>query len=319
MNISQFELLTLIAQTGSFTEAAQRLGLTQSAASRAVSRLEEELGVVLFERGRGRIQLTSMGEKIMPHISAIRNELELIRQETMATRGISAGRLRLGIYKTLSSRLLTGMLSAFRSRYPGIEIATLAGTAADVTQWIKNRTVDVGFLHDRNVDIDKVLVAEDEVMVVLPQQLAQRLGSRITLQRLQNEPLIASRADCNEVIDAIFAEAGAAYHRQFDVEDTDTLLAMIREGFGYGLVPTLNLPDERTSLHIVRLQPPVRRQLFLGVWRFADSPNSVRAFVEEASAWARRKGYVLPLEASQTTTVEMQSLPKGIVERQNGS
>jgi len=294
MNISQFELLSQIAQTGSFTEAAHIVGLTQSAASRAIARLEDELGVVLLERGQGRVELSPVGEQVIPHTSAILNHLECIRQETLISRGLHAGKLRLGIHTTLSPRLLTGILGAFRSRYPGIEVATLAGTVTDINEWVQKRVVDVGFVHERDSQVDKVLIAEDEILVILPRDHTLKDEPRVTPQQLQHEALIASRADCKTLIDIIFAQAGATYRQQFDVEDTYTMLAMIREGLGYGIVPTLNLPDDRSDLHIVHLHPPVWRQLYLGVKRLEESPPAVRAFVDLAHSWAQRKGYLSP-------------------------
>jgi molybdate transport repressor ModE-like protein len=291
MNISQFELLTQIAQTGSFTEAAQKVGLTQSAASRAISRLEDELGVVLLERGHGRVELTAVGQDVMPHISGILNHLECIRQETLMSRGLHGGKLRLGIYTTLSPRLLTGILGAFRSRYPGIEVATLAGTVNDMIDWVQKRVVDIAFVHERDLHMDKVLIAEDEMLVVLPHTFKEKNPLRLTPHDLQHEALIASRADCKNLIDTIFAQAGTTYRQQFDVEDTSTMIAMIEEGLGYGIVPALNLPEDYSDLKLVRLDPPVYRQLYLGVKHLEGSAPAVRAFMELAHTWAQRKGY----------------------------
>src|ERR1700681_4350740 len=82
LNFSQLQSVVALTETGSFTEAAYAIDLTQSAVSYAISGLERELGVTLFERNRkGGVALTEVGQKIMPHVRALLAQAEAIEQE----------------------------------------------------------------------------------------------------------------------------------------------------------------------------------------------------------------------------------------------
>src|SRR3982074_2993271 len=97
MNFSQLQSFVALADTGSFTEAAYRIDLTQSAVSHALSALESELGVTMLERNHtGVVALTNVGQKIIPHVRALLAHAETIQQEAKAARGLVMGKLRLG-------------------------------------------------------------------------------------------------------------------------------------------------------------------------------------------------------------------------------
>ncbi|NDJ51551.1 MAG: LysR family transcriptional regulator [Chloroflexi bacterium] len=96
MNLSQLEVLDAIVRTGSLTEASYDVGLTQSAVSYSLSRLETELGVKLLERGRQGVSLTRIGEEVLQHARIVLKQMEIIRQRTAQERGLAVGKLRFG-------------------------------------------------------------------------------------------------------------------------------------------------------------------------------------------------------------------------------
>src|SRR5258708_36083651 len=101
MNFSQLQSFVALAETGSFTEAAYTVDLTQSAVSRALAALENELGGMLLERNRTGVgALTSVGQKIMPHVRLILASGSAIEQEAKAVHSLGVGKLPLGRKKT---------------------------------------------------------------------------------------------------------------------------------------------------------------------------------------------------------------------------
>ena len=81
MNLSQLEVLVAIVETGSLTEAAETVGLTQSAVSYSLKKLEAELSVTLLQRGRQGVTVTRIGEEVVPHARSIMGQVEIIRQK----------------------------------------------------------------------------------------------------------------------------------------------------------------------------------------------------------------------------------------------
>src|SRR4051812_9260885 len=110
MNLSQLEVLIAVAETGSFTEAANHIGLTRSAPSHALANLEAELGVPLLDRERGNIVPTAIGNCILHHARSVLASVETIQQEAASARGLRAGKLRIGVVSSISAGILSGVL-----------------------------------------------------------------------------------------------------------------------------------------------------------------------------------------------------------------
>src|SRR5262249_7767396 len=133
MNFSQLQSFVALADMGSFTEAADAINLTQSAVSHALAALESELGVTLLERNRkGVVALTSVGQKIPPHVRALLTQAETIEQEAKAAHGLAVGKLRLGNTLCLSPGLLASVLTCFQQQYPSIDVVLFEGTMQEV-------------------------------------------------------------------------------------------------------------------------------------------------------------------------------------------
>src|SRR4051812_21343466 len=147
MNFSQLQSLVALAETGNFSEAAYRISLTQSAVSHALASLEGELGVTLLDRNRkGVVALTSVGQKILPHVRALLAQAGAIEQEAKAAQGLASGKLRLGSTLSLCPDLLAGSLTFFQQQYPEIEVVLFEGTMQEVYEWLENSLIDVGFV-----------------------------------------------------------------------------------------------------------------------------------------------------------------------------
>ena len=132
MNLTQLEVLMVIAETSSFTEAANRIGLTRSAASHAVANLETELGVTLLERERGSVVPNTVGNCILQNVREVLANIENINQIAAKARGLEAGKLRIGIVSSISATVWTGVLRKYRHEYPNIEIVTFEGVGHEV-------------------------------------------------------------------------------------------------------------------------------------------------------------------------------------------
>jgi DNA-binding transcriptional LysR family regulator len=113
---------TEVVRAGSIRAAAERLFVAASAISRQIALLEEELGAPLLERGPGRtvLRLTAAGELMMRHARHVDHELDRVRSEIEALKGLRKGRVRLGIVETFVREVVPGILRRFSDRYPGV-------------------------------------------------------------------------------------------------------------------------------------------------------------------------------------------------------
>src|SRR5260370_38466375 len=145
MNFSQLQSFVALADTGSFTEAAYAVYLTQSAVSHALAALESELGVTLLERNRtGVVALTNVGQKIIPHVRALLTQAEAIKQEAKAAHGETSGKLRLGsILSIISPSLLASVLPRFRASYHDMDVVLFEAAMHEVGAAIASSIIDV--------------------------------------------------------------------------------------------------------------------------------------------------------------------------------
>lgn len=282
MTLVQLQILLAIADAGSFTAAAARLGMTQSAVSHALAALEQELRVALIERRRGGVRLTGVGERVLAHARIATGASEAIRQEAAGACGLASGRVRVGSFPSVSASLLPGVLRAVRERYPGIVIVLFEGTDDEVRNWIGARVVDVGLVTEPDPGLAITPLRDDPfVAVVAPDDPLAR-HARVSARDLAGEPFILSKSGCEPLIRQYFTSSGALLCPAFEVRDMPTILAMVREGLGITVAPKLALSEPLAGLRTLPLDPPAVRSLALAVPVDAPVAPATQAFIAEA-------------------------------------
>ena len=171
MQIHQLEALVVIVELGSFTLAAERLGVSQSALSHSIAALERELSVTVLERGRQGARPTDVAERMLPHIREVLARLERIRAEASDTVDLVAGRVRIGSIPSAAVDFLPRVMAAFARQYPQVELVLLEepsqGTGR-LLDWLSSRTIDVALLELPVADFETVPLLHDELCAVVP-------------------------------------------------------------------------------------------------------------------------------------------------------
>lgn len=146
MSLQKYEILLKAVETGSLTKVGEQLNLTQSAVSHAISSLEQELGLTLLIRNRSGVRLTSSGERLIPYFQGILQLKERLYQEIALIKGLVAGTVKLGVFSSVSIQWLPGMVKAFNSKFPHIEVKLYDGHYQEIEQWLATGQVDLGFV-----------------------------------------------------------------------------------------------------------------------------------------------------------------------------
>lgn len=291
MNISQLEVLVAVAETGSFTEAADRVKLTRSAASHALANLEAELGVTLFERERGSVQPTTVGNCILQNAREILANIETIHQEAANARGLKMGKLRIGIVSSIAAFVWRGLMRKFRQEYPGIEVVTFEGAGHEVEDWILNSTVDVGFVLRDRPEIDSLIVGQDEVQILVPIDHALRKQRTVSIESIAKEPFILPKVACDFVGSAWQNSNYPGLQKRYEATEVQTILAMVREGMGITMLPEMLLPSPVEGVHLLSLNPPMHFTFGIGVRSGRSVSPAAQAFMQSAQAWAHANGF----------------------------
>ncbi|MGB7338832.1 MAG: LysR family transcriptional regulator [Phototrophicaceae bacterium] len=290
MNLSQLEVLVAIVETGSLKEAAEVVGLTHSAVSYSLSKLEAELGITLMDRGRQRIVLTGIGNEVLQHARSIISEIDVIRQKTARERGLSVGKIRFACVPQVPARFLTGIIREFQGKYPDIQVVLFQGSSTEIADWMENKIIDVGTVVDASLYPASVKLVENEIHVLLPENHALAQKSELQILDVLNEPLIGSQREADASNTMIFGSNPLNIQLRYQVTETATIYAMVAEGMGICILPSMLVDASLPGVVSRPLRPKLMMDAYLAAT--VDSPAS-QVFLEVAQNWSRLHGFLL--------------------------
>lgn len=169
MNLKALRCCVEIARQGSFTKAAHHLHIAQPALSMAVTRLEEELGVMLFNRAGRQITVTAEGKCFLMRIETALLELDMAREELRDMAQWVTGEIKLGVPPMFGIKHVPELLSSFHNEFPGITMTVVEGSADAIGQRLESREIDVALLESRRIGSawDSVLLGSDEMVLCM--------------------------------------------------------------------------------------------------------------------------------------------------------
>lgn len=290
MTLAQLEIFIALAEAGSFTAAAVRLGIGQSAVSHAITALEKSLDVSLFDRRATPIALTNPGERIMRNARGMVAQAAAIRQEASASRGLARGLLHIGSFGPTSSlRLLPELIELFHLKYPGVEVMIEEARDEIVEQWITDRRVELGFVVLPDDRFETVPIEQDEYMAILPaaHQLAKL--KEVSVAAFDNLPFIMSRAGSGEEIESLLARFKAKPRILYRMPQLISILGLVQRGLAVSIAATLALPENYPGVVYRPLAPRAVRRIALAMRDRMDLAPVAAAFVDMAEQWAAKR------------------------------
>ncbi len=251
-----------VAEQGSFTAAADRLCLSQSAVSQAVATLEATLGTRLLSRGRDGVVLTVAGKAALEEARLALAAVDRLAACANAA-NILSGPLRIGVVQSAAIRLLPGWMRRLRVQHPNITVTLFEGTDPEITAWVLAGIVELGVTSRTDAGLVAQPVARDDYVVVMPAGHALANRNAIALQELSGERMLLSSGGCETLIEELLAAAASQPDIVCLVRDNAALVSMVREGLGLTIMPELALPATLNGLVVVQLQPALHRTLHL--------------------------------------------------------
>ncbi len=245
-------LVIAIAEEGSISRAADRLGLAVAAASKRVSDLEAQLGVKLFKRQPHGVKLTEAGTKLLSHIRQIDNLTQRLEGDARAVSYGREGRVIIGAPKSVIIPFLAKDIAIIQRNYPGIALQIVEENSRIVQQLLRDKVIDIGIYEKTSgfVDLPRFDYRQDHLVMVYSQRHFPHLPistPSVSAEQLIELPIItlgrgsAILASLHRAHEA----RGRVFRNDFTVSGFDSMLALVREGVGVGLMP----PDIFSSLH----------------------------------------------------------------------
>lgn len=284
MSIVRFEIIATVFELGSFTAAAEKLNMTQSAVSHAVASLESEWDVSLFIRDRRKgITTTEVGQKVLPHIREVLKRMESIHQEIALATNLETGIIRIGTFASASSCLLPKLLAKFQKKHPKIEFKFYEGTYEEITEWLSSGVIDIGFVvkGEANPNFDFVPLIKDDMVVAYHPAHRFQSGDTVDMAELAKESFIMPTGMYQSHVEALFEEAQIKPSIRFEVHDCTTIANMVQEGLGVTVGPELFLKTQQ-NIKVSNLTIRNSREVALACQSIAEASPAVKEFLHIA-------------------------------------
>ena len=270
-------------ETGSFTKAAEELGYTQSAISQMVHSLENELSTTLILRSRKGITLTPDGKEFLPYIRNIYNSQHELAEKSKEMAGLQEGLVRIGTFSSVSCHWLPPLIKEFKQQYTTVRFELKQGNYAENTEWIKEGTVDFGFVNSPSIpNLTAVPLQEDEMLLVLPPAHPLALDKHISLDALKKESYILLDEGTTSDPLAIFEERNFEPDVQYRVSDPYAIISMVEQGLGVSILPKLLLTKNPYNIAAKKMSPPFVRTISLAYKDKKILPIASRYFIDFA-------------------------------------
>ncbi|BFJ00902.1 LysR family transcriptional regulator [Priestia megaterium] len=284
MSLVKYEILNKVAELQSFTKAADAMALTQSAVSHAITNLESEFGFSLVNRNRGGITLTTEGETMLLAIRKVLQENEKVHQEAASLLGLAKGTIKIGIFKSVSTKWLPEIIQLMEKSYPAIQIQLKEGDYLEIEQWLLSGEIDCGFINiTHSSQFHIISLKKDRLLCVVSNQSALYHQKTVSFEDLEKEPFIMPTYGGYHDIKQLFEEHGIQPDIRFELMDESAILSMVTHHLGISILPEMILDSIPQELRAIPFQVDSYRSIGLAT-RYHLSP-AAKKFAETTQAW----------------------------------
>ncbi len=290
MDVKKYEVFVSAVDCGSLTKAAEAMGLTQSGVSHIIAAVEAELQLPLLKRTRTGARLTPEGERVIGYLREIVRQEKMLFKEAERLNELAAGTIRIGTFTSVATHWLPAMMMEFQKEYPQIDFQLFNGDYHDVDRWVTDGSVDIAFITlPTELKCRVIPLYEDALAAVLPKGHPLAAQPVCRVEDVAKEAFIslleASNHDARRALDAVNMKPNV----RFRTKDDYAVIAMVRQGLGVSIMPSLLLRGNSENIEIRPIDPPVSRTIALAV--AGDDPAPApRKFAEFAEKWVRENG-----------------------------
>jgi DNA-binding transcriptional LysR family regulator len=244
MDLRQLSALVAIADTGTFSAAADALHTVQSNVSTHIARLERELGVTLVDRAGGR--LTEEGEVVVARARRVAAELEALQADVASLRDEVSGPARMGVIGTTARWLVPAVLSAMEATHPKVNVSVLEGNNTSLVPQLSAGAIEVAIVNAPIDDPDLILepLYDEDLVLVVPPDHPLAGHSEVRMADLDGHELLlgpsgtAFRSD----LDRAATQAGITLKPKVELDGLRLIASLAFEGYAAAVVPSAAIP-----------------------------------------------------------------------------
>lgn len=282
MELRQLQYFVKVARKQHVTQAAEELHVAQSAVSRQIHLLEEELGVHLFVQKGRNLHLTSVGRLFLSRIEGILTDLERAVNEIHEFLDPEAGEIRIGFPHSLVIHLLPSVVAAFKKDHPNVKFRLRQGTYNSLIRDVSKGEIDLAFISpcpESHEHVTGEILLTEELFAILPANHILGEYTSLRLEQLKEESFVmfGEEYTLRSIVMDACKKAGFTPKIEFEGDETDTIRGLVAAGMGVSLLPEMALSESS-------IMQPVKVRV--------TDPQVTRTV-----GLIRRKGQELPLVA----------------------
>lgn len=289
MEFYQLTYFLAAAQTQNFRKAAELCLVAQSALSRQIAALEDELEVALFTRYKQRVTLTPEGQEFALYV---RNAMEQLQEGQQFIAELQAGQrgtIRIGCIESLATAFLPELFASFHQQYPHVRLKVRVNHTDELVTFVEQGEVELGLILDPRLQSELLIIKELfrqplHLLVSSQHPLAQSKVSAVTMEQLVSEPLLLldETSRMGQITKRIFTQRGLPVHPLVEIESVEGLKEMVRQGIGVTMtLPALIRPSQiGNDLVLLPITGLEEEFIFALVYRRVGSISpAARAFI----------------------------------------
>jgi LysR family hydrogen peroxide-inducible transcriptional activator len=264
MNLRDLKYIIAVAETHHFGKAAERCFVSQPTLSGQIKKLEDELGVAIFERTNRSVEITPVGEAIVSHARQIMEQADVIQQLAQAHQDPLAGPLRIGAIPTLSPYIMPLILAPLKKQHPQMKLVLSEELTDILLERLHNHEIDAALLATpvEEQEFETMQLFDEPFWVAYSREHKFYEKERITLRDLDHENLLLlAEGHClaKQAMDVCHIKERQSQGEMADLRaaSLETLIQLVGAGFGITLVPALAMRGSWTTGSGVVAQPLV--------------------------------------------------------------
>lgn len=257
----RLRVFRIVAEEASFRRAAERLHLSQPAVSQQIHALEEELGVTLFDRARGRVRLTDAGNVLLGYALKAAQLAQEAQAALEQTRGEAAGELRIGASMTVTQYVLPRMLGTFLQQHPRVELSVRSANTESIVAALERRQIDLGIIEGpvSSREVFRQRILEDRMVLVVGRRYPWPRTATAPVKALAEVPLLMRErgSGSRRVVELALRRAGVPWKSlriAMELDSIEAIISAVEEGLGAGFVSEWAIRKE-VRLGTVRIIP----------------------------------------------------------------
>lgn len=280
-NIQKYMSFVKTVEYGSFTKAAEILNYSQSGISRMIADLEKEWNIVLLERSKGGVKLTSDGLRLLPYTKNLVKEYEKLQMQVNELNGLQSGLIRIGTFSSVATHWLPNIIRKFQKDYPHIDYELLLSDYTEIEEWILEGRVDCGFLRlPTRPELETIFLEQDKLMAIIPENHPLVNKSNFPVTALCNEPFMLLEKGAKAEVSEIFEKCNLMPKIHFTTWDDYAIMSMVESGLGISILPQLILKRIPYKIIAKELDVPAYRNIGLALRSKKNASLAVTCFLD---------------------------------------